>query len=201
MTFSTQKIKEVLDNKGYQFFDKAQPYSLNIIGIRSNSHIINSFDDWLYLIYQNEALALQTHEFAITTDPGTYWLKNPLNVNGTSILVPGQYKDSHQIGLHQGKYKALTQKAPLKIWRDNNQDTTLDKNGKIYEGIFGINIHRSNAVTESFFVEKWSAGCQVFKVAKDFSLFMDICHKSESIYGNSFTYTLLEKQDFNDEPT
>lgn len=197
MKFTVQQIKEVLDKKEYHFFDKNKPYNLNIIGIRSNNHVANSFDDWLYLIYRNETLEVQTHEFPITTDPGSYWLKNPLNVNGTAILVPGQYKGSHQIGLHQGKYKALKQKRPLKVWRDDTRDTTLDKEGKIHEGIFGINIHRSNANTESTYVEKWSAGCQVFKSVKDFNFFMEVCHTAAEIYGNSFTYTLLEEPDFN----
>ncbi len=134
MKFTLEKIKRTLEKKGYLFFDKEQKkYNLNIIGIRSNNDIANSFDDWLYLIYKDENGETKTYEFPITTDPGAYWLKNPLSVDGTAILVPGQYKDSHAIGLHQGKYKALKQQKPLKIWRDNTKDTKLDKEGKIHE--------------------------------------------------------------------
>ncbi len=196
MKFDIPQIKEVLIKKGYTFFDKNKVYNLNIIGVRSNNDVANSFDDWLYLIFRDEALQMQIHEFPITTDPGTYWLQHPMNVNGTAILVPGQYKGSHQIGLHQGKYEALKQKAALKVWRDATRDTTLDKNGKIYTGIFGINIHRSNATSQSQIVEKWSAGCQVFQKVTHFNFFMDCCRKAKGIYGNSFTYTLLEEIDF-----
>ena len=196
MKYTGEQIKVVLDEKSYRFFDKNKPYNLNIIGVRSNNEIANSFDDWLYLIYRDEALALKIYEFPVTTDPGAYWLRNPLNVNGTAILVPGQYTGSHHIGLHPGKYEALRQKVPLQVWRDNNNDTQIDKGGKVYEGIFGINIHRSNAHSASTIVEKWSAGCQVFKNVKDFNLFMEICRRSSKIYGNSFTYTLLEESDF-----
>jgi hypothetical protein len=72
----------------------------------------------------------------------------------------------------------------------------LDKEGKIHEGIFGINIHRSNASGESKVVEKWSAGCQVFQKVNDFNFFMNVCEKAKGIHGNSFTYTLLEETDF-----
>ncbi len=193
MKFTIEQLKDVFENKGYDFLEENKPNSINIIGIRSNATIANSFDDWLCLIYKNEEGNREIKEFPITTDPGVYWLKNPINVNGTAVLVPGHYKDVYTIGLHQGKYEALKQHGKLKVWRDNNKDLTIDQNGKTYEGVFGINIHRSNAETESVIVEKWSAGCQVFKRVKDFNFFMKICKKSQLKY---FTYTLLEEKDF-----
>ncbi|TRX54845.1 hypothetical protein FNH22_19005 [Fulvivirga sp. M361] len=196
MKFSLEQITDVLKQKGYKFFDAHKPYNLNIIGIRSNEQVANSFDDWLYLIFRNDALETQLHEFPVTTDPGNYWLQNPTNVNGTAILVPGQYRGSHEIRKHQGRYDALCQKADMKVWRDKNNDDVLDMNGTIYTGIFGINIHRSNASSESERVEKWSAGCQVFKRVHDFNFFMNLCRKAVQLYGNSFTYTLLEEKDF-----
>ncbi|MAH43130.1 hypothetical protein CL614_05425, partial [archaeon] len=60
---------------------------------------------------------------------------------------------------------------------------------------YGINIHRSNPYTESYYVDKWSAGCQVFKKIADFNTFMEICRKAKDIWGNSFTYTLIESKD------
>lgn len=193
MQFALERIQEVLDIKGYQFFDDGKPFTVNIIGVRSEQLIANSFDDWLYLIYKDENGAAQIHEFPITTDPGTYWLQHPMNVNGTAIVVPGQYINIYEVGLHQGKYEALKQKRPIKIWRDNTKDNKIDQGGTIYEGVFGINIHRSNAKTASTVVEKWSAGCQVFKKASDFNFFMEICKKSTH---KQYSYTLLEESDF-----
>jgi hypothetical protein len=66
---------------------------------------------------------------------------------------------------------------------------------EVQEGMFGINIHRSNPTTESQFVENWSEGCQVFKRVKDFNEFMAICKKASAIHGNKFSYTLLESAD------
>jgi hypothetical protein len=63
----------------------------------------------------------------------------------------------------------------------------------IEEGKFGINIHKAGNM--SSVVNKWSAGCQVFKNASDFEEFMDIVRHARDNWGNSFTYTLLEEQD------
>ncbi len=134
------------------------------------------------------------HSWAITTDPGTKAVKEFHNPNGVARLVPGQYRKSHIIRLHQGKYEALGQNAPVKVWRDKNKDMTFDE-VTIQEGVFGINIHRSNPTTESAYVENWSEGCQVFKRVKDFNEFMAICRKAKDIHGNSFSYTLLESSD------
>jgi hypothetical protein len=86
----------------------------------------------------------------------------------------------------------------VKVYRDNNKDLIQDYNvATIEEGIFGINIHRSNPAQASVLNEKWSAGCQVFANPKDFEQFMSICKKSRDLYGNKFTYTLLLEEDFN----
>ena len=62
-------------------------------------------------------------------------------------------------------------------------------------GYFGINIHRSNPHTESTIVEKWSAGCQVFKKIDDYNEFLEICGRARKEWGNAFTYTLLKEED------
>ena len=37
--------------------------------------------------FENDALEEQIHEFPITTDPGTCWLKNPVNAEGLVWLT------------------------------------------------------------------------------------------------------------------
>ena len=44
-------------------------------------------------------------------------------------------------------------------------------------------------------IDKWSAGCQVIAENNDFKLFMELVNKSATLYGNSFTYTLIESSD------
>jgi hypothetical protein len=100
--------------------------------------------------------------------------------------------------MHQGKYKALTQFKPVKVYRDNNRDAILDYDkATIDEGMFGINIHRSNPNRESLINEKWSAGCQVFANPEDFATFLLIIDESARRYGDKFTYTLITEDDFN----
>ena len=114
-----------------------------------------------------------------------------------AILKEGQYRGSHKICLHQGKYEALKQQKPLKVYRDNNKDGVYDLNeNSLQEGIFGINIHKAGKfVNGSTQIDKWSAGCQVFSKESDFNEFMDVMYKAKDIWGNSFTYTLIESKD------
>ena len=184
----------IMKSKGYKFFTKGL-YNVNIIGIRKKGAHTNSFDDELHVIYRDE-VSIVHKIYKVTTDPGYYYLENPMKVTGTAILVPGQYRGTYKIGKHRGRYKALCQAKPVKIYRDRNKDFILDKDpNNVSEGYFGINIHRANANRESTQVDRWSAGCQVFACPNAFSDFMSIVEKSSEFYGNSFTYTLLNEED------
>jgi len=193
MSFTKEQVEKTVKSKGYQWFENGD---LNIVGIRNSSTgkaVTNKFDDWITVSYKKDG-QWQFNIWAITTDPGTKAVKEFHNPNGVARLVPNQYKDSHMVGLHQGKYEALKQKNKVKVYRDKNKDMKFDET-ILQEGVFGINIHRSNPKTESEYVENWSEGCQVFKRVKDFNEFMKICNSIKSINGNSFTYTLIESSD------
>jgi hypothetical protein len=171
----------------------SRPYELNIIGVRSPEMRAGKFDDRMFVIYQSALGKWIIHSFACTTDPGTYWLKSPMHEKGTAILLEGQYIDTYQIGFHKGKYKALVQRKEVDILRDMNRDNSLDfYSGKKYRGLFGINIHRALISGVTKFIDKFSAGCQVLSSAKDFYLLMELAEKHRSLYGNKFTYTLID---------
>lgn len=199
MRYSINQIEEAIKSKGYKWFESGS-YNLNIVGVRNSStegRVTNRFDDILTLSYKDNN-QWNFHSYSCTTDPGTYWVENLLNPNGVAILKPGQYRGSHEIGLHQGKYEALRQKSPLKVYRDGDKDNEYDLlEENIHEGIYGINIHRATKYPNktSVQVDKWSAGCQVIASYDDFFEFMTICKKASLIWGNSFTYTLLESKD------
>jgi hypothetical protein len=187
------KIKQAMKVKNYKFFESGD-YNLNIIGIRNSdtgSKVTNVFDDLLTLSYKIGDV-WHFKKWAATTDPGTKGVKEFHNAQGVARLVPGQYRGSHAIGLHQGKYEALKQAKPVKVYRDANKDMTYDTK-LITEGIYGINIHKAGA--DSTYVENWSEGCQVFKKSADFDEFMALVKKAATLHGNSFTYTLLESKD------
>ena len=186
-----QKIKAILRHKKFEIYTR--PYELNIVGLRSKSVIPNKFDDEFHVFYKVSALNWQYHIFKSTTDPGTYWLRNPMQEQGTAILAEGQYIDAYQLGLHRGEYLALVQRKPVTVMRDYNRDALLDfKTGLKTTGMYGIDIHRANRVGHTKTVDKNSAGCQVFEDADDFALFLTLCQKHKSLYGNHFTYTLID---------
>ena len=98
--------------------------------------------------------------------------------------------------MHKNKYKALCQIKPVKVYRDNNRNNVYDlAPSSIETGMFGINIHRSNEYAISKNINKYSAGCQVFSNPSDYNAFMRICEQQRKLYGNSFTYTLLDENE------
>ena len=134
----------IMRNNKYEI--KERPYELNIVGVRTDNWTPNSFDDFIFVFYKDDKGNWQGSKNPATTDPGTYWLKNPMNVNGTAILKAGQYINSHKIGYHKGQYKALVQSKPLTVFRDYDRNAILDfNNGKEQTGLFGINIQRLQA--------------------------------------------------------
>ena len=194
---------------GYAVFENdVKNYNLNIAGIRHTTNVPNAFDDLLCVFWKyNGAWTLRV--FPCTTDPGTYWLKNPENKLGTAIVKEGQYKGVWKLGLHQGKYKALVQKNPITVIRDFDRDNELDyDSGKEETGIFGINCHRANENGKSVNVDKWSAGCQVLQNREifhpenqaekvfEFDYLLHLCDKAKENFSDSFTYTLLNEKQF-----
>tara|TARA_R100001015_G_C4629240_1_gene189940 strand:+ start:1764 stop:2399 length:636 start_codon:yes stop_codon:yes gene_type:complete len=197
------KIKSVMEKKGYAFFSNGI-FNVNIVGIRSKEARSNKFDDTMLLIYKNKKKEWEVQSSVITTDPGEKYLVHPMNKKGTAILVPNQYRGVYRVDIHarhnsKFAHEALCQRGNvLKVWRDGNRDKILDHDPEtVDEGWFGVNIHRSK-VGEASYVGSYSAGCQVFKNGTDFKLFMSAVKKSAELYGNSFSYTLLEEKDFED---
>ena len=189
-------FEKLFKAKGYVWFTKGN-YNLNIIGIRSNNNnkVTNKYDDMLVVDY-NTGNGHKRVCYTITTEPGIYYIENLCNSNGAAILVPGQYRGCWQIGLHRGKYRALCQKKEVKVYRDNNKNMIYDMNPEnINKGIFGINIHRSNETYTRNTIDKYSAGCQVFNNPVEFNAFMRLCKEQRKLYGNSFTYTLINEED------
>lgn len=194
MSYKREQIEAAVKAKGYAWFEGAKDYDVNIVGVRNSAtgnKVTNVFDDHLTVSYKVGG-EWKFHIWPATTDPGKKGVMEYHNAAGVARLVEGQYRGSHAIGLHQGKYEALKQAKNVKVYRDANRDMNYDET-KIAEGVFGINIHKAGA--DSTYVENWSEGCQVFKKAADFESFMAIVRKAKDIHGNSFTYTLIESSD------
>jgi hypothetical protein len=197
MTAEIKSIRTLLNSlkqKGYVVNE--QPYKLNIVGVRKNTTEPNKFDDTIYSFWKDDKGDWVGRYWPATTDPGTYYLKNPLSKLGAAILKEGQYIDSWKFGKHKGQYEALTQTKPVTVIRDYDRNAILDfNNGREETGLFGINIHKAGADSKD--VGQWSAGCQVFQKSADFEEFMQLVRKQKEKYGNLFTYTLIDERAYN----
>lgn len=196
--YTREQIEKAMNEKGHKYFTGGD-YDVNIIGVRNaatGDEITNKFDDCITLSYKVDG-EWKFNCWKCTTDPGKYWTEHLLNKDGVAILKEGQYRGSHKIRKHQGKYDALCQKGPVKVYRDKNMDDEYDLiEENVHEGIYGINIHKAGSwKSGSVQVDKWSAGCQVFSKEDDFYDFMNVMYKARDRWGNSFTYTLLNSND------
>ena len=194
-----KQIEDTIKAKGYKWFENGD-YNLNIVGVRNSEtleEVTNKFDDCITISYKVDGL-WKMDCYPCTTDPGKYWVENLINEDGVAILKENQYRSTYQIGMHQGKYEALCQVKPVEVYRDDNLDNCYDLNeDSVQEGLFGINIHRATKYegTTSTQVDKWSAGCQVIASNNNWQNFMGLCKQSRDIWGNSFTYTLINSDD------
>lgn len=109
----------------------------------------------------------------------------------------------YQIDIHKrgepGAHRALCQRnGEVTVYRDTNRDRRLDMLLASEDtGDFGINIHRGpreGQDTERNTI--YSAGCQVFADERHFDEFMRKCRHCVEAFGNVFTYTLVDEQDF-----
>lgn len=184
------KIVEVLEQNNLHVYTR--PFELNIIGVRSNSQITDKFDDYIYVCFKNGMGVWENHRFNATTDPGMHFINKPMNSAGTAILKQGQYKGTYQLGLHRGKYKALVQRKPVKVYRSKNSSRDIDSKKATQTGQFGINIHHAKGDGTTEDVDRFSAGCQVIANINDFKKLISFAEQHAKLYGNSFTYTLID---------
>lgn len=190
-------IESVFKTKGYDFFVDGF-YNLNIFGVRSpkKKEDLNKFDDFLFVVYQDEHGHWNIRQYPCTTTPGASVLMDPINSQGTAILIPGQYKSAYSVDMHKSSYPALCQRrAEVSVWRYlHDRDLGQLDTEQVYTGYFGINIHKAGI--DSTQVDGWSAGCQVISNEMDWHSFWRIVSKGAAIWGPTFTYTLFNASDF-----
>jgi hypothetical protein len=190
---SGPSLFDALKSRGHVIFTEKVGIlapNLNIVGLRAKPGTPNAFDDLICFLWQSGGV-WHLESWAATTDPGTYWLQNPMRVDGTAILCPGQYRGCWALGLHKGQYPALVQAKPdsFAVWRDGDKNVSPNFGGTVYHDAGGINMHHAGT---SLKVDKWSAGCQVFARTTDYARAMDLIQQSAAAFGPKFSYTLLD---------
>ena len=197
------KIKRLVSLlKGKKYIVYTKPYQVNMVGVRNKGTNPTKFDDKMYVFWKNDKNFWNGREYAMTTDPSTIYLKDPMNKVATPVLPNGQYVDAWKLGKHRGQYTALVQRKPFCVYRDYNRNAWIDFNVEDKTcGKFGINIHRAKpngaddgrGNTEN--IELYSAGCQVLQNYYCFTNeLIPMLQKQQKLYGNEdFTYTLIDK--------
>lgn len=128
---------------------------------------------------------------------------------GLKILVPSQYIDTFYESTYLGEKALLVKKGAKElVWRDTAVDKSnifmpnnysipeemiadgsiIDNTIKIHAGFVGN--------TRSLSVNNWSFGDIVFEKKIDLDDFFTLCETHKNIYGNSFTFTLCTKTDW-----
>lgn len=195
--FTVNEITNMYSKKGY--FLRTEPMAMNIFGVRNSDVNSNTFDDCVGVVFIDIDGILKILQYSATTDPGLYYRENPMNKDGTAIIIPGFHKNCYKLGKHVGE-EALEQIAPMKYIRDANKNKVLDflyktTGYKIFEQNGKTNIHRAGA--NSKLVDKWSAGCQVVATLVDFSELLRHIKRSLAYgHANVFSYALFEIEDF-----
>lgn len=186
-------ILEHIKKLGHKVFEKGN-FNLNLFGIRAEEVRAGEFDDLIGCVYRDKG-QWRIIVWEATTDPGVFYLENPLNVAGTAILAPGQYRGAYTVGKHRGQYTALVQSGPVTVYRDDTLDSDLSIDPTTLEtGYFGINIHRSSSTGQSAEVGRYSAGCQVHATLQGFREMMNLVDAQIAAgHGDKFTYTLLDQ--------
>ena len=185
--YTAEVIKNTISKFRYQIH--TEYWYPNLIGIRDLSDV-NTFNDTLILL-QHRPTDILFLQFPITTDPGKANLINPVNPHGTAILCEGWHKELWKFGKHKGQYDAFVQNKPVMVYRDNDKNGSIDIESEETEfGTFGINLHKAGS--NSTYVDKWSAGCQVFKKEENFNKVYNLCKASGVTI---FDYYLIRKED------
>jgi hypothetical protein len=197
-----------IKNKYNLYLEKA--YDLNLFGIRSNNSKSDSFDDFIGCIYIDDKFKKQLVIFPATTDPGKHWLLNPMNVNGTIIMVPGQYRSVYKIGYHNlsnpiEAYSAFQQIGLMIYVRDNDKSEYLNfdlyrntslRIKNLFTSMASTNIHRASKWKKLLNIGMYSAGCQVLQNDVDLQTLLNLGNKQiESTGYKKFTYTLFEESE------
>jgi hypothetical protein len=189
---SLPEILEVRGEKGYGVGTGAHGSDLNLIGIRSAALEPETYNDWIAVAYR-EAGLWNFFPFPATTDPGTFWARQPERVRGQAVLEPGQYPGLWRVGTFRGR-RALRQRGTARVWRGARREHYLDTEG-VAEATrhSGIDLLRAPPPSDP---RKWASGAQVIGDEEHARFLLALCARASRHQGNGFSYTLLEEADF-----
>ena len=166
-TLLVKQIVLYMQQKGYWIARSPNMYNIVYIeGLNSdgseNDDAPNVWNDrrMVFRIRANGKPEMIVNDQA-TTEPGNYYVINPLNPHGAARIAFGQYK-AWVDGMHKGVQPALVQRGLIKVHRDLNKDGKRTKTDPIDIGdTFGINQHSTAEGVIPTNIDRYSAGCLV----------------------------------------
>lgn len=177
---------------------------VNIIGIEGidlngtfNPDTPDRWNDLVGLLTFENGYPVWKCLYVGTTEPGKYYILNPMNILGGARLDTGYHSAIWQVGKHRG-YTALQQTGVARLVRDANRNNRRDD--KITsERWKGINLHTTKTTGwrgsyNQNSIGKWSAGCTVIQKPEEFQSFMKAIMQSSQYRRNSahmFDYRLI----------
>jgi hypothetical protein len=159
------KIKSILKGKRYLVFTR--PYELNIIGLRAEKTSSSLFSDELHVFFKKDDENWTYLIFSVSTDTS--------GIYDSLILKGGQHQNA--FGLDDER-NVLKQINPLPFLI----------NGRTESKMQGIGFYKADKGKIANELEGW----QVFQNEMEYGLFLLLCTKHRKLYGNRFTYTLID---------
>jgi len=186
-----QLLSAVAKSKGWRWF--TGDHDLNVWVVRAEADDTNRYDDALIVAWRAVG-AWHVLRVRCTADPGRSSLLNPGNPHGCARLVPGQYRQSHQLGTHKGR-PALRQVAPVRFQRDNTRMGAHHADGPVLEGIILANIHDAPGEANGL-VDAFSEGCIVTRWERDLTDVLEAVRDQARVgLGDKVTLTLVDAGD------
>lgn len=164
----------------------------NLVGVRNpEGRKEDIWNDVLIFYYRPER---KLYLDLGTTDPGKYYIDNPMRRDGAAHLAEIFQKHIWSIGKHgrmgtRGRHTAFVQGGrAVSLWRDTNKDYKITQSDVYIEVSYGngINMHSTYNDTDS--IGKSSAGCQVWKDMNSLQKIINICKDNGQ---ELFSYLLM----------
>lgn len=155
------------------------------VWIRSQEDAFDKFDDKAYSfeVLKDGHAPVFAMVCTGTTNPGAQGLKNfeKYGNNRCAVLIADHMVyESHEYGLHQGKYPAYRQCKPWPYnWDDNHNQVSGDGDKIVYNEIIHANDHAAGEASEN--IGGWSIACLVRNVKKQYDKWMTWMNKDKYV--------------------
>jgi len=189
------QLKKVLSQKGFPFYDDGMPYHLNIVGIKNNRKSSGLFAGTIMVCYIDFFGTLLCDYFSALLKPVDILQLSSRNKKDIIQLQEGHYPDSFEKRIEKGGAKLVPIKNLRYVRGKFTPDFTSSKVPSV--GIPNIRIEGHLGFFSPETIRVWSNGSQF--VEKGYEILLYLLEKACQNHGNIFSYTLLNRSDFNEQ--